>query len=159
MSAPPFQPPLMKYPPITRGPGVQRWQQQMRARGWNIAPDGEYGPISRRVCQNFQREHYLDPDGVVGPITWRAAWEAPGTVPPPAPPDVLQVGSYGEAVRTWEKQVDSRGWTIRNIDGAYDEETADVCRSMQSALGLPVTGRVDYRTWDAAWRERAAIPA
>ncbi|MFE9105076.1 peptidoglycan-binding protein [Actinomadura geliboluensis] len=157
MSAPPFQPPLMKYPPITSGTTVQMWQQQMKNRGWNIAPDGKYGQGSQRVCRNFQQEHQLNADGIVGPITWRAAWEAPSTQPPPAPADVLRVGSYGDAVVTWERQADGRGWRIKNIDGSFDEETAVACRALQAALGLPVTGQVDRATWEAAWRERVAI--
>ncbi|WUI00704.1 peptidoglycan-binding protein [Spirillospora sp. NBC_00431] len=159
MPAPPFEPPLMTYPPITSAGTVKRWQQQMRARGWNLAADGEYGPISQRICRNFQREHQLDPDGIVGPITWRAAWEAPSTLAPPAPDDVLHLGSYSEDVAVWERQADSRGWRMRHVDGSFDEETATACRAMQEALGLPVTGAVDYETWDAAWLERATVDA
>ena len=154
MPAPPFRPPLMTYPPRTSGSTVEQWQRQLRARGWNIVPDGEYGPVSRRICRNFQGEHLLEADGVVGPITWRAAWEAPSTLAPTAPLDELYVGSYGEDVATWERQADSRGWRIGHIDGSYDEETAAACRVMQQMLGLPVTGTVDYETWDATWLEQ-----
>ncbi|MFA1537975.1 peptidoglycan-binding domain-containing protein [Actinomadura monticuli] len=147
----------MTYPPITSGTTVRQWQQQMKNRGWNIVPDGQYGPASRRICRNFQQEHRLQADGIVGPITWRATWEAPSTQPPPAPADVLRVGSYGDAVAAWEKQADSRGWRIKNVDGSFDEETAVACRAMQTALNLPVTGQVDHQTWDAAWLERVAI--
>ncbi|QKW40723.1 peptidoglycan-binding protein [Actinomadura sp. NAK00032] len=48
-------------------------------RGWRIAADGAYGPRSESVCRSFQAEKGLAVDGIVGPATWRAAWEAPIT--------------------------------------------------------------------------------
>lgn len=159
MTAPPFHPPLMKYPPITSGASVKQWQQQMKNRGWNLVPDGQYGPISKRICQNFQREHGLDVDGIVGPITWKAAWEAPSTASPPAPVVELPFafGSVSDAVKKWERQADSRGYRIKNIDGHYDDESASAAILLQQALGLPETGEVDEETWEAAWKERVAI--
>ncbi|MBT2213518.1 MULTISPECIES: peptidoglycan-binding protein [Actinomadura] len=159
MSTPPFKPPLMTYPPITSSPGVREWQQQMKRRSWNITPDGKYGPLSKRTCTNFQTEKGLKADGIVGPITWQASWEARGMLPPPAPEEILQFGSEGEDVLTWERQVDARGWRIKNIDGHYDDEDASACILMQRALGLPATGQVDQETWDAAWLEKAPLAA
>ncbi|MDX3101764.1 peptidoglycan recognition protein family protein [Nonomuraea angiospora] len=80
--APTFPGRLMTYPPSTRGADVYSWQAQMRDRGWDLIPDGTYGPRSRDICTAFQRDSTahgwpLDDDGVVGPATWRAAWERP----------------------------------------------------------------------------------
>ncbi|MEU5383211.1 peptidoglycan recognition protein family protein [Kitasatospora cineracea] len=61
------------------GPDVQLWQQHMAARGWLISADGKYGPKSAATCRAFQAEKNLDPDGVVGPKTWSATWNAPIT--------------------------------------------------------------------------------
>ncbi|GAA3805298.1 N-acetylmuramoyl-L-alanine amidase [Sphaerisporangium flaviroseum] len=68
---------LLKYPPVMRGEDVRTWQAQMDKRGWTIDVDGAYGPGSREVCRDFQQEQRLGVDGVVGKITWDAAWEAP----------------------------------------------------------------------------------
>ncbi|WP_336205042.1 peptidoglycan-binding domain-containing protein [Nonomuraea sp. LPB2021202275-12-8] len=76
-SVPPFPGRLLKYPPVMRGEDVRTWQTQMAARGWEIDADGAYGSRSREVCRDFQRERGVDDDGVVGPVTWRLAWEAP----------------------------------------------------------------------------------
>lgn len=65
--------------PMRTGDDVRVWQRQMRARGWSIAVDGVYGPASEVVCRAFQTEKGLAVDGIVGPDTWRAAWEAPIT--------------------------------------------------------------------------------
>lgn len=55
------------------------WQAQMQARGWHLAADGLYGPVTARVTRRFQNEKELHVDGLIGPITWKAAWEAPLT--------------------------------------------------------------------------------
>ncbi|MGP3930385.1 peptidoglycan-binding protein [Nonomuraea sp. KM88] len=76
-STPPFPGRPLRYPPVTRGEDVRTWQAQMRRRGWDLDVDGAYGPESRDVCRRFQRVQEIDDDGIVGPITWRLAWEAP----------------------------------------------------------------------------------
>jgi hypothetical protein len=69
----------LKYPPVTRGDDVRRWQAQMKKRGWSIDVDGAYGPASRDVCETFQREKDLPATGVVNEATWVATWEKPIT--------------------------------------------------------------------------------
>jgi peptidoglycan hydrolase-like protein with peptidoglycan-binding domain len=59
--------------------GVRPWQTQMKSRGWALAIDGIYGAQSESVATSFQREKGLSPDGLVGPQTWKATWEAPVT--------------------------------------------------------------------------------
>lgn len=61
------------------GDGTAQWQQQMSNRGWTIAVDNEYGDESEKVCRQFQEEKNLVVDGIVGPITWDAAWSLPVT--------------------------------------------------------------------------------
>jgi Putative peptidoglycan binding domain len=75
--APPFPGTLLRN--FTQGHGTHQWQVQMRARGWTIGVDDMYGGESERVCTQFQQEKGLGVDGVVGPETWAAAWNAPIT--------------------------------------------------------------------------------
>ena len=56
---------------------VGQWQRRMKTRGWTIVVDGDYGDRSEQVCRAFQREKRLHVDGILGPNTWRMAWEAP----------------------------------------------------------------------------------
>lgn len=58
---------------------VRTWQQQMANRGWSIGVDGKYGDQSFSICEQFQTEKGLAVDGLVGPQTWKATWEAPVT--------------------------------------------------------------------------------
>lgn len=59
--------------------GTCEWQAQMAHRGWRIVVDDKFGPQSERVALAFQREKGLHADGIVGPVTWRAAWTEPIT--------------------------------------------------------------------------------
>lgn len=58
---------------------LRRWQRQMRARGWQIEPDGLYGRQTGNVAAAFQAEKGLTVDRLIGPATWAAAWTAPVT--------------------------------------------------------------------------------
>jgi hypothetical protein len=75
--APPFPGTLLRN--FTTGHGTGTWQHQMAIRGWIIDVDDLYGGQSEDVCMMFQREKGLAVDGIVGPITWDAAWTAPIT--------------------------------------------------------------------------------
>jgi N-acetyl-anhydromuramyl-L-alanine amidase AmpD len=76
-TAPPFPGTLLIN--FTTGCGVATWQAQMQARGWSITVDDMYGNDSQSICAQFQTEKGLSVDGIVGPETWAAAWNAPVT--------------------------------------------------------------------------------
>jgi len=59
---------------------VSMWQAYMVWRGWHLAIDGAYGPLSEAVCRQFQAEKGLRlVDGKIGPDTWRTTHDAPIT--------------------------------------------------------------------------------
>lgn len=58
---------------------VRVWQDKMRNRGWSIDVDQIYGNDSYSICRQFQSEKGLSVDGMVGPDTWNATWNAPVT--------------------------------------------------------------------------------
>ena len=64
----------------------------------------------------------------------------------------LEIGSYGDAVRTIQEQLVTIRETYSNIpaleiDGIYGENTAAAVSKFQQIFNLPVTGEVDYKTW------------
>ena len=79
-AAPPFPGRVLKVTsPMMSGGDVRTWQQQMANRGWRLGVDGIYGNESKNICTSFQREKGLAVDGMVGPQTWAASWNAPVT--------------------------------------------------------------------------------
>lgn len=73
---------------------LRKWQQKMKDRGWGITADGLYGPKGAKVptgntadiTKDFQKEKGLKVDGLIGPATWKAAWESPVTPANPTTP-------------------------------------------------------------------------
>ena len=53
------------------GKDVTVLQAILDARGYKTDTDGVIGEATDQAIRQFQREHDLDPDGVVGPLTWR----------------------------------------------------------------------------------------
>jgi len=71
---------LMKFTegqPRLKGDDVRMWQARMLALGFTIDVDGIYGPKSKAVALEFQQQHGLQADGIVGPKTWHAAFAQP----------------------------------------------------------------------------------
>lgn len=62
----------------SRGRAVLAVQNRLKARGWRVACDGDFGPATDRVVRAFQAEKFgaRGVDGIVGPNTWRAMWTA-----------------------------------------------------------------------------------
>jgi peptidoglycan hydrolase-like protein with peptidoglycan-binding domain len=58
------------------GAAVATWQWRLRlALERDVAVDESFGPVTESATRDFQREHHLAADGIVGPLT-RAAMEA-----------------------------------------------------------------------------------
>jgi hypothetical protein len=64
------------------GPSVMELQQQLVQLGYQVVPDGDFGPRTKRAVMNFQRNHNLASDGIVGPLTEAAILAAINTVAP-----------------------------------------------------------------------------
>lgn len=56
----------------------------------------------------------------------------------------------GEDVRTWQRRMSQRGWTI-TVDGAYGSASEGVCRRFQAERGVEVDGIVGPVTWRATF--------
>jgi len=159
---------ILRQPPIMRGEDVRTWQNRMRERGWTLAADGAYGPISEAACRQLQGMQQLAVDGRVGPVTWPATWASdarPSGPPPPAPapapppqgtvpwpgvilrqPPIMR----GNGTRQWQQRMRDRGWTI-TVDDLYGPQSERVCRQFQTNHRLQVDGRVGPITWGRAF--------
>ena len=80
--------PLKSSPPVLRlgshGWRVKRLQRLLRARELYPEPatiDGDFGEITEAGVKAFQQFADLEPDGIVGPLTWQALAAADVKVP------------------------------------------------------------------------------
>ncbi len=58
--------------PYMRGDDVKKVQDALAKAGFDIKADGVFGPYTRVVVMNFQRQKKLSADGVVGPAVRKA---------------------------------------------------------------------------------------
>ncbi len=63
---------------------VKALQTELNQEGFRLEADGLFGRDTESAVKRFQREHGLDDDGVVGPLTWAALLRT-------TPPDVSTV--------------------------------------------------------------------
>lgn len=64
----------------SKGVHVTNWQQFLKQQGYELKVDGDFGTITMRCTEDFQRSHNLIADGRVGPNTFKVA-EKFGLVP------------------------------------------------------------------------------
>lgn len=115
-------------------PGLKQFQQRMKDRGWPMQVDGIYGPKGAKTPQGntaeitvaFQKEKGLTPDGLIGPTTWKAAWEAPVTPaqPVPAEPNPTVPSNPGGATSNLVTPTDEDFPDWIKFDIVYDPEFA-----------------------------------
>ena len=121
---------------------VRPLQQLLRARGYTVAVDGIFGPITEGSVKDFQQSKGLAVDGIVGPNTWSKL--------------IVQVkkGSTGDAVRgvqevmKFHDQSDGEGPPIY-IDGIFGPQTDSWVRGFQNAVDIDIDGIVGPVTWRA----------
>ena len=128
----------INWPNVQNGDsGVEVYaiQSLLKARGFNLAIDGKFGPITESKVKELQDQKGLAKDGIVGPQTWQAL--------------IIQVaiGSNGPEVSAVQKLLkDKFGYNIA-VDGAFGPATNGAVKDFQSNNGLTVDGIVGPNTW------------
>lgn len=75
------EPKLETWPPRVIDEHCSGWaevwllQSLLKCRGYNVLVDGIWGSLLTDKVKQFQSENGLDPDGAVGPITWKRLME------------------------------------------------------------------------------------
>lgn len=109
---------------------VHTVQHLLRAREFDLAVDGIFGPRTQAAVRQFQTSNGLGIDGIVGPETW--------------PVLIIQVqqGSAGEAV-----QAAQSFFTDLETDGVFWPLTDAGVRELQRNTSLVMDGIVGPETW------------
>jgi hypothetical protein len=133
--------PLQKGAHGARVSTVQRWL--------GVAPDGIFGPGTKRAVKRFQRTHGLAADGVVGPATFRALRRAAHHSGHASVRSHRSGGgrSGGGGRRGAVKDLQRRLGIA--ADGVFGPGTQATVKRFQRAHGLTADGVVGPATWSA----------
>ncbi|MCL2202544.1 MAG: peptidoglycan-binding protein [Defluviitaleaceae bacterium] len=148
-----------------------------------VVQNSAYTRDFANAVREFQRAFGLNPDGVIGPITWRTLYNVywrirdtvdipgedgsvpplPPVTPPPAgvppfPGQLIRVGSRGADVERIQRCLNTVGqWhpTIPrlNVDGIFGPLTQASVMAFQRVAGLNPDGIVGPLTWGALMPE------
>lgn len=135
-------------------------------------PDGVFSFDTEAAVKRFQEIFSLTPDGIVGNATWyaiRRIYNAVKRLNELNSEGILLdevTNQFDESVRLGEE-----GYQVRNVqyllaylalfydtlpdlsyDGIFGPETEAAVRAFQEQFDLPVTGEVDFDTWDVLYR-------
>lgn len=124
------------------GNGIRDIQDRLAALGFESAgdPRGSFGGFTSEAVVAFQEAKGLDPDGIVGPDTWRSLYEAG-----------YRLGDRlifmrrpmlrGEDVAELQSRLNSLGFDSGKTDGVFGPETESAVIEFQNNRNLAEDGR------------------
>jgi N-acetylmuramoyl-L-alanine amidase len=125
------------------GPAVQDIQDRLLALGlaYGDDPPGVFGEGTKEAVVSFQSSRGLDPDGIVGPDTWRALYEAGYRLG-----DRLlflrRPMMRGEDVAELQTRLNNLGFDAGKPDGIFGPDTERAVIEFQHNRGLTEDGVV-----------------
>lgn len=123
------------------GPAVAEMQDLLRAQGYPLRVDGDFGWKTEIAVKAFQRKYRLRIDGIVGRQTWNAlrATVQPGT-------RLLKQGLCGADVSELQGLLQVNGYPI-DRNGYFDAATHDRIMQFQRSHHLRDDGIVTPVVW------------
>lgn len=123
-----------------------------------IPADGQFGSTTKAAVENWQRQHGLTADGIVGADTWVSF---SGCKPISNSSNLMMMGSKGDNVRTAQMKLIYIGYNCgsRGADGEYGSDTVDAVKEFQGQNGLVQDGIIGDETlakinFEYGWRKR-----
>ena len=95
-----------------RSDQVRLVQQRLKDLGYQVKVDGDFGPATRRAILAFQAENRLKTDGVVGPKTLAALYNAPVAS---VLPSARETASTAEVVK--DSRIAKKGVQVEAVAG------------------------------------------
>lgn len=119
------------------GTNVTTLQYLLRHRGYtNLQGTGTFGPLTEASVKTFQRTVPMQPNGIVGPVTWSKLIVQ------------LDYGARGEAVKGLQVQLNKHGYRLP-VDGSYGNYTRNAVIAFKQKVGLATSSLVGPLTWQA----------
>ena len=128
----------------SKGEDVRFLQQRLNEFGAEIGVDGSFGNQTDRAVRNFQTDHGLTVDGIVGPKTMAALQSSVNK----HHEEHLEKGSSGDEVRKLQELLNEHGASL-SVDGSFGGLTYREVVKFQTDNGLTVDGVVGAQTWGA----------
>lgn len=136
--------------PALTGPNLYPWdfgmavaelQELLRAHGFALKIDGDFGSMTEAAVKAFQRQQGLRIDGVVGVKTWAALKSTvqPGT-------RILREGQTGADVYELQGLLRVYGYEVLR-NGIFDSRTKQAVITFQEKHKLRPEGIVDPISW------------
>ncbi|OHD14707.1 MAG: hypothetical protein A2086_10690 [Spirochaetes bacterium GWD1_27_9] len=110
-------------------------QYLLKAAGYSISIDGQFGSGTESVVKAFQRAKGLSADGIVGSGTWSKLIIT------------IKQGSNGYSVKALQDVLRNRCGYSLTIDGAFGTGTKGKVVQFQSSYALSADGVVGPTTW------------
>jgi peptidoglycan hydrolase-like protein with peptidoglycan-binding domain len=131
------------------GQAVREAQYLLARPHFLTAPDidGVFGPQTKQAVQQFQQDHGLAVDGIVGPATWSALL-ADYAIPP-----TLSEGSTGSVVHRLQEVLNAGraefdpAAAALAVDGIYGPKTRSMVSAFQTWGDVGSDGIVGLQTW------------
>ncbi len=151
--------------PDSTGDRVTQLQIALVALGYDLIPDGRYGPRTQAAVREFQARNGLEVDGISGPRTQAALGIGPGATPVPTPaPTAAPIAPSSTVVVTAGAPVECTAQAIgADLGRAVDEIIG--CRGgwaigQESCAAAGIDCRVDvFHVADGGWVHDGAFPA
>jgi len=131
------------------GADVADVQRSLKAVGYDVAIDGQFGPKTLAALQNFQQQHGLAQSGKADSATLQALKLAESTqvVPNPTTGSFLKQGSSGFAVYELQKDLNLAGANPAvKVDGDFGAGTETALKAFQTKHGLKADGIAGPKT-------------
>lgn len=129
----------------SKGENVYSVQLLLKAHGYSLSVDGNFGSQTASVVKSFQSAHHLGADGSVGSQTW------------PVLIITTQQGSTGPAVMALQRQLNAHGQNLV-VDGNFGPATASAVRNFQSSKKIGVDGVAGPQTWNSLVSSGSVTP-
>lgn len=150
------------------GASVALMQQHLNSLGTlytginRLTVDGRFGSNTQNAVIRFQKQFSLNPDGVIGRLTWNSILSVDNAFLSGNATNVttrytglLTLGSSGDQVRFLQsylnkiREVNNNMWPTLTVDGTYGRNTALAVSGFQAANNLTIDGKTGQNTWNA----------